>query len=76
MNKARRKALAEIREQLEVLQDQLMTISEEEEEYRDNIPENLQCSERYEKADQACDALSYACDSLEELISYIEEAEE
>ena len=46
----------------------------EEEEYRDNIPENMQESERYEKADEACDNLSSAVDSLEEAISSIEAA--
>lgn len=43
-------------------------------EYRDNIPENMQESERYEKADEACDNLSSAVDSLEEAISSIEAA--
>ena len=46
----------------------------EEEEYRDNIPENMQESERYEKADEACDNLSEAVDNLEEVISSIEAA--
>ncbi len=46
----------------------------EQEEYRDNMPENLQGSERYEKADEACDNLRGALDSLEEAINYIEEA--
>ena len=45
-----------------------------QEEYRDNIPENMQESERYEKADEACDNLSSAVDSLEEVISSIEAA--
>lgn len=76
MNKVRRKRLTEIKEKLEMLQNELEDIADEEEDYRDNIPENLQGSERYEKAEQACDALSYARDSMQELIDYIEEAME
>ena len=53
MNKIRRKAIEEIREQLEELKASLEDLQEEEEEYRDNMPDNLQGSERYEKADEA-----------------------
>lgn len=45
-------------------------------EARDSISENMQESDRYEKADQACDNLSDAVDSLEEAISSIEAATE
>ena len=53
MNKVRRKALADLVEQFEVLKEELESLMEEEEEYRDNMPENLQGSELYEKADAA-----------------------
>ena len=53
---------------------ELEALKEEEEDYRDNIPENLQGSERYEQAEEACDNLDSAFDGLEEVISYIEEA--
>jgi molecular chaperone GrpE (heat shock protein) len=74
MNKIRRKSLRDIIDQLEELKDALDTLKEEEEEYRDNIPENMQGSERYEIAEAACDNLDSAVDSLDEVISYIEEA--
>lgn len=74
MNKIRRKALRELQDQLKALKEQLETLSDEEAEYRDNIPENLWGSERYEKADAACDLLGDAFSSLEEAISSIEEA--
>lgn len=74
MNKIRRKQLAAIMEKLEELKADLETLKEEEEDYRDNMPENLWGSERYEKAEAACDNLDYALDSLEEAVSYIEEA--
>ena len=56
------------------LKGSLEDLQAEEEEYRDSIPENMQESERYEKADEACDNLSSAVDSLEEAISSIEAA--
>ena len=73
MNKVRRKNLQAIIDQLEELKGSLEDLQTEE-EYRDNIPENMQESERYEKADEACDNLSSAVDSLEEAISSIEAA--
>ena len=76
MNRIRRKALAEIQAKIEELQNDLQVLLEEEEEYRDNMPENLQGSERYEKADTACDNISSAVDSLQECIDYIMEATE
>ena len=73
MNKIRRKNLQAIIDQLEELKCSLEDLQAEE-EYRDTIPENMQESERYEKADEACDNLSSAVDSLEEAISSIEAA--
>ena len=49
MNKIRRKNLQSIIDQLEELKGSLEDLQAEEEEYRDNIPENMQESERYEK---------------------------
>ena len=74
MNKIRRKTLRDILEQLEELKDSLEEVQSEEEAYRDNMPENLQGSERYETADAACDNLSDAVSSLEDAISSIESA--
>lgn len=54
--------------------DECEDLQAEEEDYRDNMPENLQGSEKYEKADEACDNLSEAVDNLEEVISSIEAA--
>ena len=65
MNRERRKALQAIVDQLETLQIQLEEIQTEEEEYRDNIPENFQSGERYERT---------AVSSLEDATSSIEEA--
>ena len=51
MNKLRRKDLREITDQLETLQELLQELQEQEEEYRDNMPENLQGSEKYRCGD-------------------------
>ena len=40
------------------------------------MPENLQSSEKYEKADAACDAMQEAINELEEAVSNIETAQE
>lgn len=76
MNSPRRKELQRIIDDLTVLKADLEALMEEEEEYRDNMPENLQGSERYEKADEACDNLSDAIDSIEDAICGIESAQE
>ena len=44
MNKLRRKELQTIIDRIEELKDSLETIMSDEEEYRDNMPENLQGS--------------------------------
>lgn len=71
MNKARRKAINEIYEQITDLRELLEFIKDEEEEYKDNIPENLQGSERYEKSEEACENLDSAICSIEEALDYI-----
>lgn len=91
MNKSRRNKLNEAIGQLQELSEALENIKsiveqakeeeeEEEEEYRDNMPENLQGSEKYEMADAACDALDSAVDKigefeLDEIVSLLEEAQ-
>ena len=69
MNKARRKELEELYDIIYEAKDRLEMLHDEEEEYRDNIPENLQGSERYERAEEAVDALDSAMSSLEEALN-------
>lgn len=76
MNKVRRKALDEVISKIEEAKELLENLQAEEEEYRDNMPENLQGSERYEAADNAVDSMSSAVDALDEAISNIESAQE
>ena len=74
MNKLRRKSLQALSEKLDELKSELEDIQQQEEEYRDNIPENLQGSDRYDRADSACSDLFDAVSSIDEALDSIESA--
>lgn len=74
VNNPRRKELERIVNAITELKEQLEILQEEEDEYRDNMPENLQGSERYEKAEAACENLYSAVSSLEETVDFINES--
>lgn len=74
MNKVRRTSLMNLQDIINKAKEKLEELLEEEEEARDNLPENLLNSERYERAEAACDNITDAINSLEEAMSYIEEA--
>lgn len=66
-----RKKLEELVTEVESVKSDIEDIQWEEEEYRDNMPENLQVGERYDKADNACTNLSDAVDALDDVISIL-----
>jgi septation ring formation regulator EzrA len=68
MNKARRKAIEEIIGKLEELKDQLETLSTEELEAYDNLPESIQSSERGERMSEGVDDIDNATGSIEDAI--------
>ncbi len=88
MNRARRKEIRNIMEQLYEAEAKLadayeaiIQINTEEEEYRDNMPENMWGGERYETSEEASENMEYAYESLEDLsdsiiaaIGYLEDA--
>ena len=76
MNKARRKELTDIYHGIAELMERLEIVLDEEQECLDNIPENLQGSERYERAENAVSSLESAFDSLSEAFDYIDAAQE
>lgn len=76
MNKIRRAELAAICEKLGEIEEALEELKEQEEEYRDNMPENLQGSERYEAADAAASEIDTAICCLVEARDSIETASE
>lgn len=73
MNKQRRKRMDEAIEAIKKYTDVLKDVLEEESDYRDNVPENLQGSEKYEESEAICDALDSAVMSLEEAVDYLED---
>lgn len=52
-------------EELEDIISDIQIILEDETDYMENIPENLQGGERYERAEEACKSLEDAADTLE-----------
>lgn len=73
MNNVRRKNIEKVIGMISDARSLLEELMQEEEEYRDNMPENLQSSERYEKADEACYAMEEAIGNMEDIESALEE---
>lgn len=67
MNKARRKELGRIVDELENLRDALDAVACEERECYDNLPESLQESERGCAMEEAADGLDDICSELDYL---------
>ena len=67
-----RKKIDELVSEVESVKSDVEDIQWEEEEYRDNMPENLQGSERYDKADETCTNLSDAVDALDDMIGALD----
>ena len=74
MNKGRRASILEVVSNLESLKSKVESIMEDEIDYMDNMPENLQGSYKYEKAEDAVDSLGDAISELETAIEAIENA--
>lgn len=80
MNNARRKALNEVIDMIHEAMDKLQEaydavdeVSAEEQDCLDNIPENLQGSERYQMSEEAVDNMdSIKCD-IEEYMGNLED---
>ena len=76
MNKARRKRLSEIADELESLCYDLEAVASEEREAHDNLPESLQESDRGCAMEEAADELDDICSELSELRDRIVEVVE
>ena len=74
MNKIRREKLTEIISKLEDLRFDIDFYMEEEKDARDNLPENLEGSERYERMDTAAGALEEAVFDIDSAIEEIQNA--
>ncbi len=73
MNALRRKELNAIYNLITEARDRLEAVKDEE-EYMDNMPENLQGSERYERAEEVVGMLESTIDTLDLALDDIEEA--
>lgn len=81
MNKARRKELHALKEKIEAIQSDIYDIivdlcnqANEEQDYIDNMPENLQESEHMSKAESAIEYLDEAKDALENITDELNDA--
>lgn len=76
MNKQRRQEIQNIINSIEAIRPDIESVLNDEREYRDNMPENLQSSEKYDIADAAVDNLESATEAIESLVEYLSAAAE
>ena len=68
MNKQRKTKIRDIALRLRQANDDLQKILDDEQDYYDNIPENLQSSLRADTSEEVIDELTDAIDNLNEII--------
>ena len=73
MNKVRRTSLRKLVIKLHEINDELESICSDEEEYFENIPENLKCSERANESEEAISLLQDTSLLIEEVINNIDD---
>jgi len=74
MNKMRRSDIDDLITALEKLREKTEDILSAEQDYYDNMPENLQSSSRADAAEEAISNLEDAISSIEDAIGSLEEA--
>lgn len=74
MNKRERKEIEPLLERAKEIADELENMADLEREKIDNLPENLQGSERADRFDEVADALSEAADTMRDAVTTAEEA--
>lgn len=72
MNKNRRKEIKIVISGMEVIKNKLTSILNDESNYFDNMPENLQSSMRGCDSEEAIEYLEEACDLLDEIVEKLE----
>jgi DNA repair exonuclease SbcCD ATPase subunit len=65
MNNARRKQIAELISKVNTLQEEIQQVLDDENDYFENVPENLQNSEKYQSSETSISNLEDARDNLE-----------
>lgn len=76
MNAARRKEIDKARAMIEEAKGLIEAAQSDEQDYFDNMPENMQGGERGQKAEQSADALQEAADACDEVLQALETATE
>lgn len=76
MNQKRRTEISEAIAQIVLAKQDVESILMDEQTCLDNMPENLEGSERYERIENAVDKLDDAVDSLQDAIDSLGEAME
>ena len=72
MNRNRKEKIKKIYDELRRYIGELNELHDEEEEYHDNIPENLQGSAKAETSEEAIVSLDNAAESISEACDYLE----
>ena len=73
MNKQRRQRIRDVRKEIETCKENLQKILDEEQDYYDNMPENLQCSMRGSGSEDAIDIMESCIEDLENIIKELTE---
>jgi len=73
MNNSRRKQIRSVIKRLVEIQEEISSIADDEQEYYDEAPENLQMSERYERAEEVAGELEGLSSEIEDLCERLEE---
>jgi hypothetical protein len=76
MNNPRRKTIDKIIASLDDIKNDVTGVGEEEQEYRDNAPENMMYSEKYERAEEVAQILEEISDEIYEIVTRLEEVKE
>ena len=73
MNKQRRQRIRDVRKEIENCKEYLQKILDEEQDYFDNMPENLQGSMRGSDSEYAIDTMESCIEDLENIIKELTE---
>ena len=74
MNKTTRKELSGYLDELNEIKESIQGIADDEQDKSDNMPDNLQMSEKHDLYEEIAEKLNDSVSSLEEATDYIQEA--
>lgn len=75
MNAKRRSEIDGIKVDLGAIKDRIESVRDDEQEYRDNMPENMQNGDKFEAADTAVNTLEEVLGQVESAIDDLEDME-